>query len=227
MQNEQILLDGSIIFDIEALETAEEILLSADRPALVPKAIYEYILDAGEYRDFQKSAPANYFGEGSIPPSDFIINILESELVELYDPEPGDYENYERDLYSRVEDATRYYSQFAGYQDLVDILLEEFNYLFTSSMIAAAKNKISETAERIGVIVARGNEWVRDQALKRSVQGHNFWNDHQELFIEKFKLSLIAVPLVSVNAQAASALAVLEFLLEGAISDRVVVALDP
>ena len=226
METERLLLDGSILFDIEALETAQDTIDSTSEQVLVPQSVYDFLVDAGDYYDFKKSAPANYFGQGSIPPADYILDFLEQENVELYSASREEI-NYEQEHPNQIADATQYYSQFAGYVDLVDILAAEFHYLFTSSIIISAKDKISETAERIGALVTRVNEQVREAALRKAVEGHDFWTQNQQVFIEKYKLTLVACPIIAADIETAGALALLEYLLEDSISDRIVVALDP
>ena len=271
--SETPMLDCSLLLDDSELEELEDVMDEVQTTVYVSKSFADYVRNSDSYRGLRKSSLINYFySYDQLPPLDGILDFLSRPQVSTYSTlESQRIVGEERlgnedqvngfisrsELRASIDEAVGNYPQrFPEYDILLDILLDEISYLFSSSLLLAANNEIRDTVEEVNGTIINVGEDLRETALNKAVKGQNIkWDTEEEVkakseYIEKAKVNskLIKNCKLAIFAVSVSGLekAVLDFqipgegdifgaigytilgaILENTISERLIIAADP
>ena len=203
----------------------------------VPQSFLKFVRENDDFRDFRKAAPVQYYYDREhIPPTELILNFVTDSRITTYSfdsIDTSDFKFNKEDIEKEVKDAvSHFYPNLPAYDNLIDILVDELGYLFTSSFLLATKEKISETVERVNGTITKVGSKLQEPALEAAVTAQSSYWEHRELFGEKIKLGIFAVPLGMIDVQITGGAGSVGYLMlrniiEDTISNRLIVAIDP
>lgn len=171
---DNVLIDPSLIVCQEELTGLKSRIRQAQQryeggfSFYIPESFRRYIYRTESQKEFEESALVKFFASGRSK-SDLsdVEDFIETEVLESFGGENEQYEEPSSETRNAIEDELSYYQRYGDWEAFEEVVTDEYVFLTNMSIISAARDKIVDLIERIGLPVFRIGKRLAENAIRK------------------------------------------------------------